>query len=68
VALVGALLRPDLVTDNRDRRLVCDTSADPLTAGTVRPADDDPRPMVNVVMAMTRRPCEDPRAPTRAVA
>lgn len=52
VTLVGALLRPDLVADNRDRRLACDTSADPLVAGTVRPADDDPRPMVNVVMAI----------------
>ena len=52
VALVGALLRPDLVTDNRDRRLACDTSADLQAAGTIRPADDDPRPMVNVVMAI----------------
>jgi len=52
VTLVGALLRPDLVTDTRDRRLVCDTSADVTTAGTIRPADDDPRPMLNVAMAI----------------
>ena len=52
VTLVGALLRPDLVTDSRDRRLACDTSADPAVAGTIRPADDQPRPMVNVAMAL----------------
>jgi purine nucleosidase len=52
VTLVGALLRPDLVTDTRDRRLVCDTSAEVATAGTIRPADDDPRPMLNVAMGI----------------
>jgi purine nucleosidase len=52
VTLVGALLRPDLVTDSRDRRLACDTSSDATVAGTVRPADDDPRPMLDVVMAI----------------
>jgi purine nucleosidase len=49
VTLVGSLLRPDLVTGSRDRRLACDTNADPAVAGTIRPADDDPRPMLNVV-------------------
>ena len=29
VTLVGAVLRPELVTASRDRRLACDTSADP---------------------------------------
>lgn len=52
VTLVGALFRPDLVTDSRDRRLACDTSSEASAAGTVRPADDDPRPMVNVAMAI----------------
>lgn len=52
VTLVGSLLRPDLVTASRDRRLVCDTNADPALAGTIRPADDDPRPMLNVVTAI----------------
>ena len=51
VTLVGALLRPDLVTDSRDRRLMCDTSPN-ASAGTVRPADDDPRPMLNVALAI----------------
>jgi purine nucleosidase len=49
VTLVGSLLRPDLVTGSRDRRLICDTNSDPAVAGTIRPADDDPRPMLNVV-------------------
>jgi purine nucleosidase len=52
VTLVGALLRPDLVTDTRDSRLACDTGADPALAGTIRPANDDPRPMLNVVTAI----------------
>jgi purine nucleosidase len=52
VTLVGALLRPDLVTATHDGRLACDTGADPAVAGTVRPADDDPRPMLNVVTAI----------------
>jgi inosine-uridine nucleoside N-ribohydrolase len=52
VTLVGALLRPDLVTGSRDRRLACDTDPDPTVAGTIRPADDDPRPMLNVVTAL----------------
>ncbi len=52
VTLVGSLLRPDLVTASRDRRLACDTASDPAVAGTIRPADDDPRPMLNVVTAI----------------
>jgi purine nucleosidase len=52
VTLVGALLRPELVTATHDGRLACDTGADPTVAGTVRPADDDPRPMLNVVTAI----------------
>jgi purine nucleosidase len=52
VTLVGALLRPDLVTGTHDGRLACDTGADLAVAGTVRPADTDPRPMLNVVTAI----------------
>jgi purine nucleosidase len=52
VTLVGALLRPELVTKTHDGRLACDTGTDPMVAGTVRPADDDPRPMLNVVTAI----------------
>jgi purine nucleosidase len=52
VTLVGALLRPDLVTGTHDGRLACDTGADLAVAGTVRPADNDPRPMLNVVTAI----------------
>ena len=49
VVLVGAILRPDLVTASHDGRLFCDTDADPARAGTIRSADNDPRPMLNVV-------------------
>jgi purine nucleosidase len=52
VTLVGAVLRPDLVTASSDRRLACDTSADLAKAGTVRASNDDPRPMVNVATAI----------------
>jgi purine nucleosidase len=52
VALVGAVLRPDLVTASHDGRLFCDTDSDPARAGTIRSADNDPRPMLNVVTAI----------------
>jgi purine nucleosidase len=52
VTLVGAVLRPDLVSASHDGRLACDTDPDPARAGTVRPADNDPRPMLNVVTAI----------------
>jgi purine nucleosidase len=52
VTLVGSLLRSDLVTGSRDQRLMCDTASDPALAGTIRRADDDPRPMLNVVTAI----------------
>ncbi|HEY7452591.1 MAG TPA: nucleoside hydrolase [Candidatus Limnocylindria bacterium] len=52
VTLVGSVLRPDLVTASHDGRLACDTDPDPARAGTVRPADNDPRPMLNVVTAI----------------
>jgi purine nucleosidase len=52
VALVGSVLRPELVTASHDGRLSCDTTADPARAGTVRPADNEPRPMLNVVTAV----------------
>ncbi len=43
VALIGSLLRPDLVTDAVELSLACDTSADPYRAGTlVRTADRSP--------------------------
>jgi purine nucleosidase len=52
VTLVGSVLRPELVTASADRRLRCNTDPDPAAAGTTRTADDDPRPMVNVVTAI----------------
>jgi purine nucleosidase len=35
VTLIGSLLRPNLVTDSAPLRLACDTSADPLMAGSL---------------------------------
>jgi inosine-uridine nucleoside N-ribohydrolase len=52
VTVVGSLLRPDLVTGTHDGRLACDTDSDPARAGTIRPADNDARPMLNVVTAI----------------
>ncbi len=52
VTVVGALLRPDLVTASQDHRLTCDTATDPAVAGTIRPAENDPRPALNVVTAI----------------
>ena len=50
--MVGSVLRPELITASHDGRLACDTTADPAQAGTIRPADNDPRPMLNVVTAI----------------
>jgi hypothetical protein len=52
VTLVGSVLRPELVTATHDGRLTCDTGADATLAGTIRAADDDPRPMLNIVTAI----------------
>jgi len=35
VALIGSLLRPDLVTDAVDLPLACDTGSDPRSAGSL---------------------------------
>ena len=35
VTLIASLLRPDLVTDSAPLRLACDTSADPIMAGSL---------------------------------
>ncbi|HET6380306.1 MAG TPA: nucleoside hydrolase [candidate division Zixibacteria bacterium] len=52
VTLIGALLRPDLVTETVRVRLACDTSSDPRVAGSLYRAADDQRPEVEVVTAI----------------
>jgi purine nucleosidase len=49
VTLIGALLRPDLVTDTVDDRLTCDTGSDPHLAGSLYRSRDEHRRAVNVV-------------------
>jgi purine nucleosidase len=45
VTLVGALLRPELVTDTAHERLACDTSADPYVAGSLYRSEDARTPV-----------------------
>ena len=52
VTLIGALLRPDLVTEAVIERLACDTSADPYLAGSLYRTDADDRPQVSVAVAL----------------
>jgi len=46
VTLIGALLRPDLVTATVTARLTCDTGSDPQLAGSLRRMTDGGRPEV----------------------
>jgi purine nucleosidase len=48
VALIGSLLRPDLVTEGVSLRLACDTSEDPAAAGSLYRTDDESRSTVDV--------------------
>jgi purine nucleosidase len=52
VALIGSLLRPDLVTDSVEERLACDTSADPYAAGSLYRSDAGGRQPVSVAVAI----------------
>jgi purine nucleosidase len=45
VTLIGALLRPDLVTDTASERLACDTSPDPHLAGSLYRSEDGRPPV-----------------------
>ena len=55
LALIGGLLRPDLVRWSDPMRLACDTGPDPATAGTIRPVDDA-RPPLRVALALDPAP------------
>ena len=50
MALIGSLLRPDLVTDSVALPLACDTSADPARAGSL--VRTDGRPPVSAAVAI----------------
>jgi purine nucleosidase len=52
VTVIGALLRPDLVTDAIDERLACDTGSDPHLAGSLYRSKDENRRAVNVATAL----------------
>ncbi|HET7583044.1 MAG TPA: nucleoside hydrolase, partial [Candidatus Limnocylindria bacterium] len=56
VTLIGALLRPDLVTETVSERLAVDTGADPYVAGTLYRSDDAQRPPVEVAVAIDAEP------------
>ena len=52
VALIGSLLRPDLVTDGVSEVLACDTSSDPYLAGSLYRSTSDDRPPVSIATAI----------------
>ena len=49
--LIGALLRPDLVTETVTETLACDTSSDPYLAGSLYRSEATDRPPVTVATA-----------------
>jgi inosine-uridine nucleoside N-ribohydrolase len=52
VTLIGALLRPDLVTGMMSERLACETGADPHLAGSLFRSTDADRAPVEVALAV----------------
>jgi inosine-uridine nucleoside N-ribohydrolase len=52
VTLIGALLRPDLVTDTVSERLACDTGTDAYVAGSLYRSEDEARPEVELAVAI----------------
>jgi purine nucleosidase len=52
VTLIGALLRPDLVTETVSERLACDTGTDPYVAGSLYRSEHDDRPPVEIATAI----------------
>lgn len=53
VTLIGALLRPELVTETASERLAVDTGTDPFVAGSLyRVAADDDRPPVDIAISI----------------
>jgi inosine-uridine nucleoside N-ribohydrolase len=52
VALIGSLLRPDLVTETVSETLACDTSSDAYLAGSLYRSENDDRPPVSLATAI----------------
>jgi purine nucleosidase len=52
VALIGSLLRPDLVTERVTESLACDTSSDPYLAGSLYRSEDPDRRPISVAVAL----------------
>jgi purine nucleosidase len=52
VVLIGALLRPDLVSESVTETLACDTSSDLAMAGSLFRSEGDDRPPVTVATAI----------------
>lgn len=52
VTVIGALLRPELVTEQVSEVLACDTSADPYVAGSLYRSDAGGRPAVTLATAI----------------
>jgi len=52
VALIGSLLRPDLVTERVSESLACDVSSDPYLAGSLYRSETDDRPPVSVALSL----------------
>ena len=52
VTLIGALLRPDLVTESVEETLACDTSSDPYLAGSLFRSEAADRPPATVATAI----------------
>ena len=48
VTLIGALLRPELVTEMVTERLACDTGTDPYVAGSLYRSEDAQRPSAEI--------------------
>jgi len=52
VTLIGSLLRPELVTETSSERLACDTSSDPLIAGSLYRSNDVDRAPVEAAISI----------------
>jgi hypothetical protein len=56
VTLIGALLRPELVTEVVTERLACDTRADPQLAGSLYRSEEANRPTIEIATAIEPEP------------
>jgi inosine-uridine nucleoside N-ribohydrolase len=56
VTLIGALLRPDLVSESVSQALACDTSMNAHVAGSLFRSDDAARRPVEIAMAVDPEP------------